>query len=168
MKASFKLRFPIVLLALLLPAIPLPASRTRLPRFTDFPAGSIYRGKTHSLLSKYKDSVSKTGVPDAPQRKADFAGQYIVVEGSCGTGCSSLNVMDARTGEIYDFEHTIVETHPSDIPKLRYQLASKLLILHGNLDEKESTYGTYYYLFKGNHFVRLKYVPMRPHKMPVP
>jgi hypothetical protein len=153
----------LVSFCLSLGSLSLSADQKHVPRFIDYPVGHIYRGKTHALLAKYKDAIPKTGVLDAPKQKADFAGHYIVIQGSCGTGCSTLSAMDARTGEIYDFGHTLIEDWPSDTPKVHYQLTSNLVILHATLDEKPATNGTYYYVFKGNHFVRLWYIHTKPH-----
>ena len=128
-----------------------------LPRFADYPAQSVYLGKTHALLPRYKDAHPKTGIPDAAQRKADFAGHYIVIEAGCGAGCSELSVMDARTGKIYEFKPSIGRT---DWDGLHYKVTSRLLVFRGEVggDEKHTTHGIYYYVFKGNRFVRLRYI----------
>ena len=76
----------------------------RLPRFTDYPASPVYPGKTHALLPRYRDAHPKTGLPDAVERKADFAGHYILIHAGCGVGCSYVSVMDARTWKIYPLE----------------------------------------------------------------
>ncbi len=141
------------------------AATRQVPRFGDYPAGPIYRGKTHHLLSKYKDVGPKSGIPDLPQRKANFAGHYIAIQGSCGTGCSSFGAMDAKTGEIYWFRHSLILDEGSATPKVQYHLASRLLILHCTLDEHPATNGTYYYVLKAHRFMRLRFIhtkPLRP------
>jgi hypothetical protein len=143
---------------------PITAARRHLPRFRDYPAGPIYRGKTHALLPKYKDAIPKSVILDGPTRKPDFAGHYIAIQGSCGTGCSSFGAMDAKTGEIYWFGHTLNLDEGSDLPKVQYRLTSRLLVLHCNLDEKLSTNGTYYYVLKGHRFIRLRYLHTKPLK----
>ena len=146
----------LVLLLLFPGALSLLAATTRLPRFTDFPVRSVYRGKTHALLSEYKDAHPKTGIPDAAQRKADFAGHYIMIHAGCGAGCSALSVMDAKTGEIYEFTSLGLD----DWNDLHYRITSRLLVFQGTLDDNAS-HGTYYYVFKANHFVRLRYIHSR-------
>ena len=150
-----------VLLFLFPGSVSLLADATRLPRFMDYPASPVYRRKTHALLLRYKDAVPKSGIPYAQAHKADFAGHYVVVQGSCGTGCSSLGAMDARTGMIYWFGHTLTQDYGSDLPMERHRLTSKLLILHCNLDENRATNGTYYYVFKANHFIRVLFIPIK-------
>jgi hypothetical protein len=161
MKPSFKLLTSISLLVsvfLYVCSVPLLASAKYVPRFMDYPAGPVYRGKTHALLPKYKNAHPKTGIPDAAQRKADFAGHYVVIEAGCGAGCSALSVMDARTGKIYEFKHLIGR---SDWSGLHYKVTSRLLVFRGELgvwDVNHATHGTYYYALKANHFVRLRYI----------
>lgn len=70
--------------------------------------------------------------------------------------------MDARTGEIYWFGHTLNLDEGSDLPKVRYHLASRLLVLHCCLDEDYDTNGTYYYVFKNHRFVRVRYLHTKP------
>lgn len=142
-------------------SVSLLAVTSQLPRFIDYPASPVYRGKTHALLSRYKGAIPKSGIPDAQKRKADFSGHYVVVQGSCGTGCRSLGAMDATTGIVYWFRHTLTRDYGSDLPATRYRLTSKLLILHCNLDENRATNGTYYYVFKDNRFVRVRYIPIK-------
>jgi len=156
--ASSVTRGIVVALTLLLGSSSLLTASQQLPRFADYPAGSVYRGKTHALLPKYKDAHPKTGIPDAAQRKADFAGHYVVIEAGCGAGCSALSVMDARSGKIYKFDRLIGRT---DWDGLHYKVTSRLLVFRGELgvwDAKHTTHGTYYYVFKANHFVRLRYI----------
>jgi len=127
------------------------------PGFRDYTVRSIYRGPTHALLPEYKNAAPKSGIVDGSQRKADFAGHYVAIQGSCGTGCSSFGAMDAKTGEIHWFPHTLILDEHSKLPKVRYLLTSKLLVLHCNLDEKPNTLGTYYYVFEARRFVRLRF-----------
>jgi hypothetical protein len=118
---------------------------------------SRYSGFT-CIPSIYKSSVSSPDLkaadrlPDADERYREsvtldalrgpnFAGQYTIAGWSCGTGCSSMVVVDSRTGTLYrDVPFGTLDTSGNPQSEnhvyagLSFQRDSSLLVIEGCLD----------------------------------
>jgi hypothetical protein len=101
--------------------------------------------------------------------KIDFAGKYIVARWGCGTGCSQMALIDAKTGNV--FFPTILQGALTgmgsfgDVEKVIHRAKSRLLILNGfpgvadpDGDATEQKQGTRYYQWTGRDFKLLKFV----------
>jgi hypothetical protein len=127
---------------------------SRHPRFSDYPVKSFHHGRTAHVSPLYARRA-KTGVWEAGKGRADFAGHFIVAVGSCGTSCRSISVIDAKTGRVYHFGHTLIVSAKEKRPAVEYRLNSGLMILRGARNEKQSDRGTHYYEFRDGRFVHL-------------
>lgn len=101
--------------------------------------------------------------------KVDFGGKYIVARWGCGTGCSQMALIDARTGNVYF--PTILQGALTglgkfgDVEKAQYRANSRLFILNGfpgiadpDGDATEQKQGTRYYEWTGKDFKLLKFI----------
>src|SRR5579863_5137378 len=141
--------FPVIAGSLLFVACT--GSCQRLPRFRDYPAGKVYTGKNAPLVPAWRKAAAKMNVAETARERPNFAGHYIVGIGSCGGECRAIYVIDAKTGHVYPFGHSLVvyqlygamENPP---PEVEYRRNSRLIILRGNRDEKKQDFGTHYYV----------------------
>src|SRR5690606_441694 len=99
----------------------------------------------------------------------NFSGRYILTGRGCGTGCSQMAVIDARTGRVY-FPDPLSGVSAwfagveDDYEVYTYRKNSRLLIVRGtpgpmtdgNSDQKE---GTYFYEWRANRLHLIKFVP---------
>jgi hypothetical protein len=144
------------MVAIIVASGPLGQRAGREPRFNEHPVTKIYHGKTASVPVSYsRFPATKTGVWDAAKKKPNFAGRYILAVGSCGGRCRTVSLIDARTGRVYNFRHTLVASF-SNKSAIGYRLNSKLIILRGWCDEKQEDDGTHYYKFERGRFVHLR------------
>ena len=101
--------------------------------------------------------------------KIDFGGKYIVARWGCGTGCSQMALIDAKTGNV--FFPTVLQGALtglgsfSDVEKVQHRANSRLFIINGfpgvanpDDDATEQKQGTYYYEWTGKDFKLLKFV----------
>lgn len=131
----------------------------KIPHFQDYPVSSVYHGKNAPVEPKYARLTfpeTKLDFKKAAQEKPNFAGHYVLVEDDCGSSCTGIEAIDAKTGKVYELGPTLDNADPDvDPPYILYRLRSKLIILKGARDSNEHDYGTHYYLFQRNKFVHL-------------
>jgi hypothetical protein len=121
---------------------------SKLPRFADYPADSVYRGRAAPVdFSSDPDARRfRTILPTGAARGPNFAGHYTVVEWGCGSPCQSHTILDARTGRIL--------TSTSTSLGAAYRLESRLFIANpmdstGCYDPRCSYCQPVYYLWNG-------------------
>jgi hypothetical protein len=85
-----------------------PARRARLPRFSDYPVRTVYRGKTAAVHPSHLKGMSASAIEmdkgdliAGSKRKADFAGHYVLLRGSSGGRCTSIGALNAKTGKAF-------------------------------------------------------------------
>jgi hypothetical protein len=113
------------------------------PNYADYGVETVFRGRPAKPI--FKPGTDKW--PDADPRfrdsteyqvrkGANFAGAYIVVKTTCGTGCFYVVIVDARTGRIFEDLpfRTIVVGRPNQFRGLSFRLDSRLLIVEGLVD----------------------------------
>ncbi len=93
------MRFALIL-ALVLTAASATAQTARLPQFSDYPAGPLYRGRVAPLVeaSSPRARLYRTATRRAMAEGVNFAGHYVLAMWGCGTECGDGHVVDARTG----------------------------------------------------------------------
>jgi hypothetical protein len=136
------------------------------PTFMNYPVSSevpIMHPKvdtqTTTIGRRYR-TVLRNGIESG----ANFAGHYAVVVWGCGSSCSSFAIVNLKTGKV------IVPTDISSVIGMyldnsteqflpegqhgywgyRYRLDSRLLVLIGMLNEKESHEGAYYFVIEND------------------
>jgi hypothetical protein len=104
-----------------------------LPRFSDFPVQSTYRGRPApaQLTSRFDhrfQTVIRKGADEGP----NFAGHYTVVIWGCGTSCAQFVIVDASSGTVYDppFESVVGGDAKGSLREwgLHFQLDSALFV----------------------------------------
>lgn len=141
------------------------------PDFTQYPVSSIFHG--HPSKPKFRPGADTW--PDSDPRfrstvefelakGANFAGQYTIVQTTCGTGCSYIVVVDTRTGEIFGNLpfRMIVVGRPGEFEGPSYRLNSRLLVIEGFVDESKTATRSYY-VWEGTTFRLLRKAPITPH-----
>ncbi len=99
----------------------------------------------------------------------NFAGRYIITGWGCGTGCSQMAVIDAKTGRVF-FPDQLAGvsawfgTLDDDYEVYSYKKDSRLLIVQGTPGPMEGgdsaqKSGTYYYEWRANRLRLIKFVP---------
>ncbi len=155
-----------------------------IPRFRDYPVKQIYRGKTkrpnfgnwasnrrlRAWLGPERPKSDhfpwKWEMDDVIHRKVDFAGHYILVNGSAGGNGAMFNVVDAKTGFVYPFPYDLKVVsswqynHEAD-----HRKGSRIAIFHGYLfdesgERPDLPFGDHYFLFANHNFAYLGSVLM--------
>jgi len=145
-----------LLLAILLPAGVL--AQAAAPRFGDYPAIGKYNGKNSALVLTKNDREFRTRLQTAARLPPNFAGHYIVTAWGCGTECLAGAVIDANSGAVQWFPHTICcwgDTGDKFRP-IDYRLDSRLIVFVGERNEKEGDGGTHFYEFQDGNFAHVK------------
>jgi len=138
-------------------------------RFEDFPVTQRYSGRPVSVnLSSHPQArVFRTKLRENARDGVNFAGHYVLATWGCGSACTQLAIIDARTGKVY-FPPELSKIIQFDLHKLRgerplqFRIDSRLLIAVGNKNEEFDTppgiFPTekrYYYVWQNN---RLKLI----------
>ncbi len=147
----------ILLLSLAVP-LGLLMAQTKAPRFEDYPATEAYKGMSAPLVLTKDDRAYRTRLRWAAAEKPNFAGHYILTSWGCGALCLTGAVIDAHTGKVYWFPHTLCCWSGGIDRPIQYRLNSRLVAFSGARNEKEGDEGTHYYEFKDGKFVHLKSV----------
>lgn len=125
------------------------------PSFNDFPA-SPYTGKQVAprLLDKQSRQYASI-LRAAARRPVDFAGRYVLATWGCGASCVMGAAVDAKTGTVTWLPFKVCCWAPAIREPIEYRAESRLLVVHGNLDEAGSATNMHYYAFDGRHFALL-------------
>jgi hypothetical protein len=80
-----------------------PKLAVRSPRFEDFAAGAVYKGRPAAvdLASAAGARTHRTVLRRAAARGASFGGHYAVATWGCGAGCQRFALVDVRTGKVW-------------------------------------------------------------------
>jgi hypothetical protein len=74
-----------------------------LPKFADYPAGEIFRGKpaAPSFASDPDAWSFRTRLREGAAKGPNFAGHYTIVSWTNGTDCQTTVIVDARNGAVF-------------------------------------------------------------------
>jgi len=125
-----------------------PCNEKKHPEFKDYSIAEIFGGKMHPvILATPLDRKYRTVIREGFAKGVNFAGQYVVVDWGCGTGCQKFVIIDAKTGTVYDPPFDEVDYHyppkESDVnwwcysDLVNYQKESRLLLVEGCLRGKQ-------------------------------
>jgi hypothetical protein len=123
------------------------------PRFEDFRVPRAFRGKPAPVkISSPQARMFRTMLRENAKEGVNFAGQYILATWGCGSGCSSIAVIDARTGKVYftPFLMLVGIALYQELGPLDYRQDSRLLKVVGS--RNDGNVGTYFYEWKNNRF----------------
>ena len=134
-------------------------------------ATSKYQGKIARDIADKKHNMRtrmRAGLRAARENpdNINFAGHYMLVSYGCGTSCVAFNVVDVKTGKIYD--GMMVTGYPDAVPNnpdgvwvnqdFDYQAESTLFLVQGAVDELGT--GSFAFEFKDNQFKLLQHSPV--------
>lgn len=146
---------------------------TDAPRFEDFPA-EAYSGRNAvpNLQSDATTRMFRSRLAQWAKERPNFAGHYILATWGCGTDCTQISIIDAKTGRIFhpagvttnvavNVHHELLEGgdlwHASGAIKFRYD--SRLLVLFGMPEERTKDRGISYYVWERNRLRLVRFVP---------
>ena len=131
--------------------------RKRVPRFSDYPVKEIYQGKTAAPILETDDQrLGSTYYQAVADGGVNFAGHYAVVMLGCGAGCSSIEFLDTRTGQITsgDFTNSGWKKFHDAFRDVEFRRNSRLIVFAGSIDQKGPA-GWHFYLFDNGKLKRL-------------
>ena len=134
--------------------------QTGIPQFKDFPVRGEYTGKNARVIITGEDRMYRTRLREAALEKPNFAGHYILTAWGCGAGCLMGAVIDANTGKVHWFPHTICcwgEIKRDDnFTPIVFRRDSRLVVFTGLRNEQDADQGAHFYEFDktGFKFIR--------------
>jgi len=130
------------------------AGAAKSPRYQDFAVTNVFKGKpaavdlsSHPQARKYRTELRRQAA-----KGPNFTGHYKIAIWGCGTSCAAFAIVDSQTGQVYfppELPYVTWTDWDDDEYGLKFQIDSKLLILHGSPRE-EPRVGTFYYLWQTN------------------
>jgi len=143
------------------------------PRFEDYPV-EVFAGKNAkpALNSSPESRLFRTRLKEWSASKPNFAGNFILATWGCGTSCTQIAIINAKTGQIYHPRNAsaniAVNVHESLLAggdlwhssgAIWYRADSKLLVLIGMPNEDEKRRGISYFVWRKNQLSLLRFVP---------
>lgn len=136
------------------------AAAFRVPKFEEYPAKGAFTGRPAAVIldspeAKHFRTMLRRGAVEGP----NFAGHYTIVIWGCGAGCASFAIVDAKSGHVYfPTDISALDINHVDGDGLNYRLVSRLLIVVGAPDEKDSREGITYYEWTGKELKKLLFI----------
>jgi len=146
------------------------------PRFEDYPA-KPYTGRNAApdLRSHPRSRLYRTRLKAWSREKPNFAGRFILAAWGCGTDCTQIAIIDAKTGRIFHppgvAYNVAVNVHDAlfqpgksiwyGTGAIWYRLDSRLLVLIGGHEDSER--GIRYFLWEKENLVKLRFIPKPYH-----
>lgn len=147
------------------------------PRFSDYPVPTNLKSRQGWLSvgrcdQAFGTAYDKLARREAAGQRARFAGRYILVICSCGTGCGNLSIVELKTGRVRSplfgplTEHTCAAQATANYSDFLYFRADSSLLIavrdisrfSSNGEEKGSGCAIRYYHWTGRRLVLLKKV----------
>jgi hypothetical protein len=142
------------------------------PRFEDYPA-KLYTGRNAApdLKSHPQSRLYRTRLKAWSREKPNFAGRFILATWGCGTDCTQIAIIDAKTGRIFHprgaTSNSAVNVHDALFQPGKsiwygsgavwYRLDSRLLVLIGGPEDGDR--GIWYFSWEKDHLVKLRFIP---------
>jgi hypothetical protein len=122
------------------------------PQFQDLPS-AIYTGKRVEVRLIDKPSRQYARIlRTASHRPTNFAGRYVLASWGCGASCVMAAAVDAKTGAVAWLPFTVCCWAPDILEPMEYRLESRLLVVHGSINESGAASDVHYYGFDGRRF----------------
>jgi len=118
------------------------------PKFEDFAVKEIYTGKPAAPDLNREWRTFRTMIREGAKARVEFAGHYTVPRWGCGSGCSTLVVVDSITGTIYDGFNVAdlplawMEKHGESV-RFEFHPRSRLMKFNGCINEKNCGFYDY-------------------------
>lgn len=164
------------------------ASPVNAPRFENYPVTEMFTGtpvapvlsssETRRYRTRIRNGVSTgsdvwIGSWKHPSKSAgpNFAGHYFVIRWGCGSQCVMMATVDAKTGIVYEpplSDKGSLYVPLDNLSDMEVDLRpnSSLLVLRNACSDfrNRSSCGTYYFNWKENRFLLVKFVIANPLK----
>ena len=128
------------------------ASSSPSAAFVSYPAQFVSVARRSPL--QFRSTLSRryrTDLQEAATGPVNFAGHYVLASIGCGAGCVQVAAIDAGAGSVTWLPPTVCCWPMAMTEPLEYRRDSRLLIVHGALNEKVS--GSYAFVFNGRRFM---------------
>jgi len=163
-------RVPLLAIALTILASFSVGQRAASLEFKGFPAVVEKRtAKAIDFRNSPGASSFRTRLREGIKGEVNFAGRYIITGWGCGTGCSQMAIIDAKTGRVYMPDQLAGVSAwfgdlADDYEVYSYKKDSRLLIVRGTpgpMKDGESAQesGSYYYEWRANRLRLIKFIP---------
>ncbi len=144
-------------LAAMLAAVALPITDEGSPQaFSKYPAAVTKVARRPPV--QFRSALSRryrTDLQEAATGPVNFAGHYVLASIGCGAGCVQVAAIDAGAGSVTWLPSTVCCWPLAMTEPLEYRRDSRLLIVHGALNEKGS--GVHVFLISGSHFALVRH-----------
>jgi hypothetical protein len=141
-------------------------AKKRAPRFEDYHVHENFVGKTAPLVWTPEARLFRTRIRKAAKQKPNFAGHFIVAWWGCGSGCVSVGIIDAETGETFvthqetGYCPSADEPDAQTEPIIEYRRDSKLLIFRGALNDNRDIISTRFLKFQNHRLKLIRSIPI--------
>jgi hypothetical protein len=118
------------------------------PNFKDYAVEQVYTGAPAAPKITRDWQSFRTRIREGARSKVEFAGHYTVPRWGCGTGCSTLIVVDSITGKLYDgfsvadVPFAWMEKH-GEVPRMEFHPKSRLMKINGCPNEQNCGFYDY-------------------------
>jgi hypothetical protein len=142
------------------------AAGAGVPRFEEYRTQDMLKGPAAlPVVSSPYQKTFKTRIAEEARLGVNFAGHFRIAEWGCGSSCVSIAVVNLQTGTVYDGPFKLLgygtrRRYEGGEDELEYRVDSRLMVARGCPGDRDC--GTYYFEWKGNRFLRLRYVPAGP------
>ena len=144
------------------------------PAFHDYPAVPARMRPAKVQLTSPDARRMRTVLREGAAKGPNFAGHFSVVVWGCGSSCSDLAIVDARSGRVF-FDESVDDisgVHVGDEPgasdwAARFRLDSRLLAIVGAPNENDARDGVTFYEWTGARLKLLRFVPRKEACTPV-
>jgi len=137
--------------------------RKRVPKFEDYPAADVFRGKSAApILETQEQKDGATYYKAVAEYGTNFAGQYAVVILTCGSACTMVDFLDTKTGRILPgtFSNSGWQQFHDAFRDIEFRRDSRLIVFAGGIDKKRPV-GWHFYLFDNGKLKKLHTIVTR-------
>ena len=142
------------------------------PRFESYPA-AVYTGANARprLNADARTRLFRTRIKEWAGEKPNFAGHYILATWGCGTDCTQITIIDAKTGKVFhphgvkynvavNVHAALLDGHPTwhNEHALKFRPDSRLLMLIGMPESDARRHGISYYVWRHNRLSLVRFV----------
>ena len=125
------------MVALIIALFVVQASSTA-PKFGDYPAGEVFRGKPASpVLDTRAARLFRTELRRQAASGPNFAAHFMLARWGCGAGCVSTAIIDSRNGRVWfpdlRVEDAVVQGDIAD-HSTDFEIDSELIVARGSVN----------------------------------
>jgi hypothetical protein len=131
------------------------------PQFKDYAVTKVFRGTPAApVLSSQHARMFRTQLRNAMKVGPNFAGHYTLARWGCGSGCTSVAIIDAISGQVwfppFEIEDARTDGGPNCSRSSDFQIDSELLVASGKIDGRV---GVHYFRWRQSRFSSLYFDP---------